>query len=58
MASNTNKHIGFPIPSEVFNQPKQEKVDFKKHETISALLDIDLKCPHCKKVLLKANERI
>ena len=46
MASNTNKHIGFPIPSEVFNQPKQEEIDFKKHEAISALLDIDLKCPH------------
>ena len=33
------------------------EVNFKKHEAISKLLDIDLKCPHCNEILVKANER-
>tara|TARA_B100000963_G_C22393063_1_gene565373 strand:+ start:627 stop:776 length:150 start_codon:yes stop_codon:yes gene_type:complete len=33
------------------------EVNFKKHEAISELLDIDLKCPHCNEILVKANER-
>lgn len=53
------KHVGYPLPSEMFHdsEPKKEKVDFKKHEAICDLLDIDLKCPHCEEVLLKADER-
>ena len=31
--------------------------DFKKHQAICDLLDIDLTCPHCEEVLIKANER-
>jgi len=31
--------------------------DFKKHQAITELLGLDLTCPHCKEVLIKANER-
>jgi len=49
------KHIGYPLPSEMFHGTVRE--DFVKHEAISELLDIDLKCPYCEKTLLTANER-
>jgi hypothetical protein len=49
-------HIGFPLPSEMFNQPHAEKENFKKHQAISKLLDIDLKCPYCEEILEKAND--
>ena len=45
-----DKHIGFPLPSEMF-APEKEKEDFDKHAAISELLDIPLKCPHCKEIL-------
>lgn len=35
---------------------KQEKKNFKKHQAISKLLDIDLKCPYCEEILEKAND--
>lgn len=52
-----NKHIGFPLPSEMF-APVENNIneEWNKHEKISKLLDIPLKCPHCKKVL-KTNDR-
>jgi len=31
--------------------------DFKKHQAITELLGLDLTCPHCKEILIKANER-
>ena len=31
--------------------------DFKKHQAITKLLGLDLTCPHCKEILIKANER-
>ena len=52
-----NKHIGFPLPSEMFNTSTANiNEEWEKHEKISKLLDIPLKCPHCKKVL-KLNDR-
>lgn len=55
-----NKHIGFPLPSEMFFDRVAGETDineeWNKHEKISKLLDIPLKCPHCKKVL-KTNDR-
>jgi len=53
------KHVGYPLPSEMFHdsEPKKEPVNFIKHQAISDLLDIDLKCPHCEEILLKADER-
>ena len=45
-----DKHIGFPLPSEMF-APEKEREDFDKHAAISELLDIPLKCPHCEKIL-------
>ena len=50
------KHVGYPIPTEMWNS-QQEDVDFVKHEAITRLLDIDLCCPYCNKVLIKADER-
>lgn len=44
-------HIGFPLPSEMFAPPERKTEDFDKHMAISELLDIPLKCPHCKKTL-------
>ena len=51
------KHVGFPLPSEMFNQEEKVREDFIKHEAITNLLDIDLKCPYCEETLVKANER-
>ena len=51
------KHVGYPIPTEMWNSMEQEEVDFVKHEAITRLLDIDLCCPYCDKVLIKADER-
>tara|TARA_B100000927_G_scaffold284205_1_gene272828 strand:+ start:3500 stop:3691 length:192 start_codon:yes stop_codon:yes gene_type:complete len=52
------KHIGYPVPTEMWNiMEKEPKEDFSKHQAICDLLDIDLTCPHCKEVLLKASER-
>ncbi len=31
--------------------------EFKKHEAITKLLDLDLTCPHCGEVLVEADER-
>ena len=51
------KHIGYPLPSEMFNNiptsDKFESIDeeFDKHVKITKLLDIPLKCPHCKETL-------
>ncbi len=45
------KHIGFPLPSEMFNTPQKEREDWDKHVAITELLDIPLKCPHCEVVL-------
>ena len=42
-----DKHLGFPLPSEMFHQKEEKKIDFKKHQAICDLLDIDLTCPHC-----------
>ena len=51
-------HIGYPVPTEMWNSMAEEpKEDFKKHQAICDLLDIDLTCPHCKEVLVKADER-
>jgi hypothetical protein len=36
---------------------EKEEVDFLKHEAITRLLDLDLECPHCNKILVKADER-
>ena len=52
------KHIGYPVPTEMWNSMTEEpKEDFKKHQAICDLLDIDLTCPHCKEVLITADER-
>ena len=51
------KHIGYPVPTEMWNSMEEPKEDFKKHQAICDLLDIDLTCPHCKEILIKANER-
>ena len=52
------KHIGYPVPTEMWNSMTEEpKEDFKKHQAIYDLLDIDLTCPHCKEVLITADER-
>ena len=51
------KHVGYPIPIEMWNSMEQEDVDFVKHEAITRLLDIDLCCSYCDKVLIKADER-
>tara|TARA_Y100001938_G_C7980574_1_gene374163 strand:+ start:150 stop:437 length:288 start_codon:yes stop_codon:yes gene_type:complete len=55
---NPNNHIGFPLPSEMFNRHMDKKIKIKtineewdKHEKISELLDIPLRCPHCGEVL-------
>ena len=55
---SNNKHIGFPLPSEMFNTEPTVDIDseWSKHEAISELLDIPLKCPHCNTVL-KTNDR-
>jgi hypothetical protein len=48
------KHVGFPLPSEMFHDSDIiNNVDFVKHEAISELLEIPLKCPHCGEVLKK-----
>ncbi len=58
-----DKHVGFPLPSEMFHdnvipmKEIKEEIDFVKHEAITRLLDIDLKCPHCNELLVKAKER-
>ena len=57
MNTDKAKHIGYPLPSEMFHQKEKVKEDFSKHQAICDLLDIDLTCPHCKEVLLKASER-
>ena len=31
--------------------------EFKKHENITKILGLDLTCPHCEKILIKADER-
>tara|TARA_X000000950_G_scaffold289508_1_gene414489 strand:+ start:8041 stop:8202 length:162 start_codon:yes stop_codon:yes gene_type:complete len=51
-------HIGFPLPSEMFNKIPTTDIneEWDKHEKISELLDIPLKCPHCGEVL-KRNDR-
>ena len=52
------KHVGFPLPSEMFHDSEVTKrEDFTKHSAICVLLDIDLTCPYCKEILIKANER-
>ena len=51
------KHVGYPLPSEMFHQKEKVKEDFIKHEAMTRLLDIDLTCPYCKETLVKANER-
>lgn len=53
-----NNHIGFPLPSEMFNTIPTIDIneEWDKHEKISELLDIPLKCPHCGEVL-KTNDR-
>ena len=45
-------HVGFPLPSEMFHPPEKEK-EWDKHVAISELLDIPLRCPHCKEILKK-----
>ncbi len=47
------KHVGFPLPSEMFNSPPKEREDWDKHVAITKLLDIPLKCPHCDEKLGK-----
>ena len=53
-----DKHIGYPLPSEMFHDDMNKKVEVKNldaewdyHEKISRLLDIPLKCPNCGEVL-------
>ena len=37
------KHIGYPVPTEMWNNiDNKPKEDFKKHQAICDLLDIDL----------------
>ena len=52
----TSKHIGYPLPSEMFHQSpsKNRDKEWDKHVKISKLLDIPLKCPCCKEVLRRA----
>ncbi len=53
-----DKHVGYPVPTEMWNSmEEQPKEDFLKHQAICDLLDIDLTCPHCNKILIKADER-
>ena len=53
-----DKHVGYPVPTEMWNNmEEQPKEDFLKHQAICDLLDIDLTCPHCKEILIKADER-
>ena len=47
------KHIGFPLPSEMFTPAPKETEDWDKHVAITKLLDIPLKCPHCNTILKK-----
>tara|TARA_R100001510_G_C7489490_1_gene97938 strand:+ start:137 stop:298 length:162 start_codon:yes stop_codon:yes gene_type:complete len=50
-------HVGFPLPSEMFHQvPDSIDIDeeWDKHQKISELLDIPLKCPHCGEKLANA----
>ena len=52
------KHIGYPLPSEMFHDSEViKREDFAKHSAICDLLDIDLTCPYCKEILIKADER-
>lgn len=53
----SSKHVGYPVPTEMWNSMEKEEVDFLKHEAITRLLDLDLECPHCNKILVKADER-
>lgn len=58
MEQNLDKHIGYPLPSEMFHndiQVKDTDAEWDKHEKISRLLDIPLKCPHCGEVLKRNN---
>ena len=53
-----DKHVGYPVPTEMWNNmEEQPKENFLKHQAICDLLDIDLTCPHCKEILIKADER-
>ena len=53
-----DKHVGYPVPTEMWNKmEEQPKEDFVKHQAICNLLDIDLTCPHCNKLLERADER-
>lgn len=58
--SDDSKHIGYPLPSEMFHTDIIPTVDideeWRKHTAYSELLDIPLKCPHCNTVL-KTNDR-
>ncbi len=47
------KHVGFPLPSEMFAPVPPSDKEWEKHVAITKLLDIPLKCPHCKKTLKK-----
>ena len=47
------KHVGFPLPSEMFSPVPPSDESWEKHVAITELLDIPLKCPHCKKTLKK-----
>ena len=49
----SSKHVGYPVPTEMWNSMEKEEVDFLKHEAITRLLDLDLECPHCNKILVK-----
>mgnify|MGYP001182536128 CR=1 FL=1 len=57
---DSNKHVGFPLPPEMFHAEVIPTVDideeWNKHTAYSELLDIPLKCPHCGETL-KTNER-
>tara|TARA_Y100000992_G_C21044054_1_gene386355 strand:- start:32 stop:226 length:195 start_codon:yes stop_codon:yes gene_type:complete len=57
MAEEKIKHIGYPLPPEMFHEQPKPREDFYKHMAFTELLDIDLKCPHCNELLIKANER-
>ena len=54
---NKANHVGYPVPTEMWNSMEETKEDFIKHQAICDLLDIDLTCPHCNKTLIKADER-
>ena len=47
MAEEKIKHIGYPLPPEMFHEQPKPREDFYKHMAFTELLDIDLKCPHC-----------